>query len=60
MNIQRMSDRKLEDERNLMLEWIVTSTTEEHDSGEVDSWQDHMKRIDVEILRRQEQGEETR
>jgi hypothetical protein len=55
-----MSDRKLEDERNLMLQWIVTSTTEEHDSGEVDSWHDHRKLVVAEIERRREQGKETR
>jgi hypothetical protein len=60
MNIQRMSDRQLEAERNLMLEWIETATPDEHDSGEVDSWQDHMKLVDAEIKQRQEQGEETR
>jgi hypothetical protein len=60
MNIEQMSDRKLEDDRNLMLKWIATATPEEHESGEVKSWDDHLKLINVEIKQRQEQGKETR
>jgi hypothetical protein len=60
MLVEQMSDRKLEAERNLMLEWIEAATPDEHVSGEVESWQNHLKLFDAEIERRLEQGEETK
>jgi hypothetical protein len=60
MNIEQMSDRKLEDERISFQEWIIYANQEERDSGEVESWGESLKLIDAEIKERQEEGVETR
>jgi hypothetical protein len=60
MNIQRMSDRKLEMEKKMLIEWIHFPSLEEEQSGEVDDWRKSLELIYAEIKQRQEQGKETR
>jgi hypothetical protein len=60
MNIEQMSDRKLEEERHTLTEWIHYCTDEEVESGEADSWRHSLKMVEGVIKERQEKGVETR
>jgi hypothetical protein len=60
MNIEQMSDRKLELERHMIQGWVLHAIPEEYESGEVGFWKKGIEKVDAEIERRQEQGSETR
>jgi hypothetical protein len=60
MNIEQMSDRQLEAEKEMLIEWIHFPSLEEEQSGEVDIWRKELESVYAEIKERQEKGKETR
>lgn len=60
MKIEQMSDRQLEAEKAMLIEWIHFPSLEEEQSGEVDSWRKELDAVRAVIKQRQEQGAETR